>query len=200
MTNNIVRKKAKKQAILDAAQQILTTEGYKKASVAEIAKEAGASQVTLYKYFPSKIDLARAVIIKLIVEGYAASDSYLNQTDKTFVEKMKEMMDFGVSMSNSISDDFVTFMYDELSGSNGDDSVMKAYNDQKHTFWKKLLDQGRAEGAVDASISDEGALIYLDMFVEHSMNANFQKIHGPIEIKNHEDDLMHLFFYGIMGH
>ena len=200
MANNLKRKKDKKESILKAAADVFMKEGYKKASIAKIAKEAKSSQVTLYKYFPSKIILGRAVVTKLIVDGYKESDDYLNQSNKTFVEKMHEMMNFGVSMSASISDDFVMFMYDEMSGRNGDNTVMKVYNDNKHDFWAKLLNQGRAEGAVDPSISDEGALLYLDMFIVHTMDSGFQKLHSPVEIKNHEDDLMHLFFYGIMGH
>lgn len=199
MVDNLKRKKDKKESILEAATKVFVKEGYKKASIAEIAKGARSSQVTLYKYFSNKVSLARAVVIKLIIDGYNESEAYLNATNKTFVEKMQDMMNFGISMSNEISDDFVVFMYDEFSGKNGDNSVMKVYNDNKHSFWKKLLDQGRDEGAVDPNITDEGAMIYLDMFVVHAMNSEFNKLHSPVEIKNHEDDLMHLFFYGIMG-
>lgn len=199
MVNNIKRKKDKKEKILKAAEKIFVSQGYKKTSVAEIAKEAESSQVTLYKYFPSKIALARAVVIKLIVDGYRQSDEYLNDQSQTFTEKMQDMMTYGLNISNAINDDFIVFMYDEFSGKNGDTSVMKEYNRSKRTFWKKLLDQGRAEGAVDPSITDEGAILYLDMLIDHAMNPNFQTKHTAIEIKNHEDDLMHLFFYGIMG-
>ncbi|CAJ1194503.1 TetR/AcrR family transcriptional regulator [Companilactobacillus nantensis] len=199
MTNNLKRKKDKKQAILDAALKILTTQGYKKASVAEIAKEANSSQVTLYKYFPSKIALARAVIIKQIVDGYKASEDALNSSNATFAEKMEMMMSYGLNVSDSISDDFVVFMYDEFSGKNGDDSVKKTYNEYKHGFWKRLLDQGRREGAVSPDITEEGAIIYLDMFVNYAMTPNPVNAHSAVEIKNHEKDLMHLFFYGIMG-
>lgn len=200
MTNNLKRKKDKKQSILDAATHIFMKEGYKKASVAEIAKEAGSSQVTLYKYFPSKIALARLVVIKLIVDGYQAAEDALDNSTDTFVEKMENLMAYGLKTSDAISDDFVVFIYSEFSGKNGDDSVMKTYNTYKHGFWKKLLDQGRAEGAVDSQITDEGAIIYLDMFVSYAMDANPINAHSAVEIKNHEDDIMHLFFYGIMGH
>ena len=85
MVNNIKRKKNKRAAILHAAEKIFVTQGYKKTSVAQIAKEAKASQVTLYKYFPSKIALAREVVIKLITDGYQQSEEYLDNQNKTFV-------------------------------------------------------------------------------------------------------------------
>jgi len=200
MVNNLKRKSNKKQLILDAATKIFIQEGYKKASIAEIAKEANSSQVTLYKYYPSKVELARAVIIRLIVDGYRESEEFLDVDGATFVDKMEKMMAYGVDMSQSINDDFVVFMYNEFSGQNGSTSVMKTYNDYKHGFWKKLLDQGRAEGAVSPQITDEGAGIYLDMFISYAMNSNPANAHTAVEIKKHEDDLMHLFFYGLMGH
>lgn len=200
MTNNLKRKKDKKQSILDAATQIFMKEGYKKTSVAKIAKEAGASQVTLYKYFPSKIALAREVVIKMIIDGYQASEDALNNSNATFAEGVEALMSYGLTTSNAISDDFVVFMYSEFSGENGDEEVMNTYNEYKHGFWKRLLDKGRAEGAVNPQITDEGAIIYLDMFVSYAMDSNPYNAHSAIEIKNHEEDLIHLFFYGIMGH
>jgi len=199
MTNNVERKKDKKQTILQAAEKLFTINGYKKTSIAEVAKEANASQVTLYKYYPSKITLGRAVVIKLIVDGYEEFGTSLDNPEKTFEEKMQDMMVSGVSMSDSISDDFVIFMYGEFSGDTGDTSVMETYNALKRKFWKKLLDKGRAEGLVDPKITDEGAMIFLDMFISYSMNSNPHNYHSAVEIKNNEDNLMHLFFYGIMG-
>lgn len=199
MTNNLKRKKTKKQTILLAAETEFIKNGYKKTSIAQIAKEANSSQVTLYKYFPSKVALARAVVIKLIVDGYQESERALDNSNDTFVEKMENLMHYGSSMSSAINDDFVVFMYDEFSGKNGDTSVMKAYNTYKRGFWKKLLDQGRKEKMVNEQITDEGAMIYLDMFTSYAMSKNPVNAHSAVEIKNHEDDLMQLFFYGIMG-
>ena len=199
-TNNLKRKKAKKQAILDAAERNFIKDGYKKTSIAQIAKEANSSQVTLYKYFPSKIFLAREVVIKLIIDGYKGSEEALDNDKANFAQKMENLMNFGTTMSKAINDDFVVFMYDEFSGKNGDTSVMKTYNAYKRGFWKKLLDQGRKEKMVNPQITDEGAMIYLDMFISYAMSENPANAHSAVEIKNHEDDLMQLFFYGIMGH
>jgi len=200
MTNNVERKKDKKQKILIAAEKLFVTNGYKKTSIAEVAKEADSSQVTLYKYYPSKIALGRAVVNRLIVDGYEEFGNSLDNPDKTFEEKIQDMIVGGVTMADNISDDFVIFMYGEFSGDTGDTSVMETYNALKQRFWKKLLDKGRAEGVVNPKITDEGAMIFLDMFISYSMNSNPHNYHSAIEIKNNEDNLMHLFFYGIMGH
>lgn len=199
MVNNFKRKNDKKESILTAAEKIFIEQGYKKTSIAQIAKEAKSSQVTLYKYFPSKVELARTVVIKLILDGYRQSEEALDNSQDSFIKKMENIMSYGLNMSNAINDDFVVFMYNEFSGQNGDRRVRDTYNKYKHGFWKKLLDQGRAEGAVDPAITDDGAIIYLDMFINYAMSTDPVNPHSAIEIKNHEKDLMHLFFYGIIG-
>ena len=59
MDGNEKRKQQKRRQILTSATKVFSEQGYKKASIAQIAKEAKSSQVTLYKYFPSKVELAR---------------------------------------------------------------------------------------------------------------------------------------------
>ncbi|WP_119317128.1 TetR/AcrR family transcriptional regulator [Companilactobacillus formosensis] len=196
MTNNLKRKKDKRQTILDAATKVFLEKGYKKTSIANIAKEAKASQVTLYKYFPSKVALGRAVIIKLIIDGYSEYDKLLDNDAQSFVEKMKVMMSNSSSLADGINDDFVVFLQKEFSGQNGDTSVVKVYNQYKRNFWFKLLDQGRQEGVISDEVTNEGAMIFLDLFINYSMNA---KENGVVALKNHEKDIIHLFFYGIMG-
>ena len=62
---NIVEKSREKyleyekrhQHILDAAIRIFNSKGYQSATTAEIAREAGISEPTMYKHYPSKKDL-----------------------------------------------------------------------------------------------------------------------------------------------
>ncbi len=62
---NIVEKSKEKyleyerrqQDILDVAIRIFNSKGYRSSTTAEIAKEAGVSEPTMYKHFPSKKDL-----------------------------------------------------------------------------------------------------------------------------------------------
>jgi AcrR family transcriptional regulator len=195
MTNNLQRKKNKQKAILNAATKLFFVNGYKKTSIAQIAKEANSSQVTLYKYYASKVELARAVVVKLIVEGYGQYDKLLDDPDKTFVEKMQAMMRGGSSEASQISDDFVNFMLKEFRGANGSKTVLKVYNDYKVNFWNKLFDQGRKEGKVNPQISNEAALIFLDMYVSYVLNPSYD----AVKFNHHAEELIHLFYYGIMG-
>ena len=67
------RKKATRQsretrikAILAAARQVFETQGYEKATVAEIAESVGVVEGTVFSYFPSK----RILVLKVMEEFY----------------------------------------------------------------------------------------------------------------------------------
>ncbi|WP_338231098.1 TetR/AcrR family transcriptional regulator [Companilactobacillus muriivasis] len=199
MATNKNRKEQKKNDILTAATKALVTNGYKNTSVADIAKEAHSSQVTLYKYFPSKIELAREVIIKIVIDGYAEYDRRLDKSNMGFKEKVASILNFGTTEVNSINKDFMDFMIDEFQGSNGDHRVMEAYDKGKNAFWGKLMKQGRAEGVISDEIEDEVILMYVDMILTYFMNPATSQKTKDLVTKKYSNGLARIFFYGILG-
>src|SRR5947209_14463294 len=51
----------KHQAIVDAARELFTTEGYEATTIADVARKAGVAVGTVYLYFKNKNDLLFAV-------------------------------------------------------------------------------------------------------------------------------------------
>jgi AcrR family transcriptional regulator len=58
----------KERAIIDAAVALIGERGIDGATTAAIAKRAGATEKTLFRYFPSKGDLVRRVLFPLILQ------------------------------------------------------------------------------------------------------------------------------------
>lgn len=58
----------KKQAILSAASKIFQQDGYEKANTAKIAELANVSKRTLFKYYPSKLELFRHVLADFVAQ------------------------------------------------------------------------------------------------------------------------------------
>lgn len=52
---------AKRAAVLSAARRVFVRQGYAAASMADVAREAGIAVGTIYRFFPAKIDLLRAL-------------------------------------------------------------------------------------------------------------------------------------------
>ncbi len=67
----------KRQEIRSAARSVFFREGFEKASVAKIAREAGVTPNTLYWYYPGKEQLFSAVVaelIELFLQGLESRD------------------------------------------------------------------------------------------------------------------------------
>jgi AcrR family transcriptional regulator len=59
----------RREQILDAAMEVFSRKGFAMATTAEIAREAGVAEGTIYNYFPSKRELFIAVIKNFVITG-----------------------------------------------------------------------------------------------------------------------------------
>lgn len=87
----------RKQQILDAALEIFAKNGYYKASISQIAKEAKISKGLLYNYFQNKEELLTEVMsdgIKYLLRGYAEkAEGNVKEELKLMIEKSFDFMD-----------------------------------------------------------------------------------------------------------
>lgn len=87
----------RKQQILDAALNIFAKNGYYKASISQIAKEASISKGLLYNYFQNKEELLIEVMsngIKYLLRGYGQkSDKSAKEQLQKMIEQSFDMMD-----------------------------------------------------------------------------------------------------------
>lgn len=67
-------KERKRRDILIAAQEVFLSEGYVSASMDKIAAQAQMTKQTVYRYFPSKVDLFQATLRQM---GQGLDDSFL---------------------------------------------------------------------------------------------------------------------------
>lgn len=56
----------KEKRILESAIKIFSEKGFSAATTSEIAKEAGVAEGTIFRYFKTKKDLLRGILIKLV--------------------------------------------------------------------------------------------------------------------------------------
>lgn len=75
----------KEDAIVDAARRIFLEKGFARTTMAEIARQAGVADGTVYLYFKNKEDLARAVVAdfyKRLTESAQAGVDALSSTQE----------------------------------------------------------------------------------------------------------------------
>jgi len=195
VATNQERKAQQRQRILEAAIKLFKRDGFKGTHITTVAKEAGVSQVTLYKYFDSKLALGQQVVIEMIVQGYASFQKLIDDESVPFQDIVKAMMANKVTLSDAIHPDFYQFVIDEMRGVYGNSVVRQTYDDGEKKFWDAVVVRGRAAGMINPNISDEALLLYLHMYVTYFSTADIP----PEKYQRLIDQLMHLFFYGFAG-
>lgn len=75
-------REATTRRILDGAVRVLGRSGYRKATMEEVAREARLTRMTVYRYFPSRDDLMRALIGREMTAYYRELLSLAEQEER----------------------------------------------------------------------------------------------------------------------
>lgn len=85
--NKTTAREDRKAQIIDSAMNIFVEKGYNGATTAGIAKEAGISEVTLFRYFASKKELFMAGLEPILITSL--ENSIMASKDLPAIEKLK---------------------------------------------------------------------------------------------------------------
>ncbi|KOP77668.1 TetR/AcrR family transcriptional regulator [Cytobacillus solani] len=185
------RRVQKKMNILEAALALFMEYGVQKISIAEIAKEANVSQVTIYNYFDSKHNLVREVFLYYVEKAMDEFDQILNG-DIAFPEKIKQIIFTKKETANQIHEDFYQYLMKEYT--TGVNYIEKMYVEQIIPRLIDLFNEGKKQGHVDPNVSNEAILFFIQAVHEYIQREDvYQKILPLTE------DIMRLMFYGIVG-
>jgi AcrR family transcriptional regulator len=186
------RREQKKKDILRAALALFIENGVQKVSIAEIAKEAKVSQVTIYNYFDSKENLIN-LVFKLYVDQIWDEMKVLLSSDLPYEEKIKQMISFEKNMANQSMNN--VFFQDLLKDyATGQSYVKEVYLKEGLPLLIDFVNDGKNQGYIDPTLSNEAILFYLQMFQEYLGRENVVQMVLPFS-----EDLTKIFFYGISG-
>ncbi len=154
------RRQNKKNAILKAALELFSMYGYNKVSVAEIARKASVSQVSIYNYFNSKENLKQELLIKLMDDYYDETKNILEHQDPIII-KMEKLL---ISMVDIVKKSSMQFLMESIVS----DIFVNEYLVEKRAKIKTMIinfvENGKKQGIIDDSISTEAITIYIDIF------------------------------------
>jgi AcrR family transcriptional regulator len=126
-------KSSKKYAdLLKTAKNLFWKHGFKRVSVEEICQKAGVSKMTYYKYFPNKIELAKAIFNDVVEKGEKQFREIM-KCDANPAEKIKKIMLMKLESTNEISPEFMQDFYA------GREPELKKYVEKRtHEAWEIL--------------------------------------------------------------
>lgn len=182
------RREAKKMQILQAAIEMFSNNGVKNASIAEIAKKANVSQVSIYNFFENKDNLAKEAFLHYMDEKMEKSEQLLN-TNLTFPEKFKELIVESQKAESDLSEEFFQ------SSVWNNPAIQEFYQEHYYTrsikLFMNLIEQGKKEGYIDTTLLTDAIILYIGMFKN--------TLTQPGVSKKIRSDFNKLFFYGILG-
>ncbi|MFC4024870.1 TetR/AcrR family transcriptional regulator [Oceanobacillus longus] len=185
------RKAMKKKIILKATLSLFINNGVKKVSIAEIAKKANVSQVTIYNYFKSKDNLAHEVLIYYVDQIWKEYEELFNR-NIAFPDKIKGIIFDKKKAADNIHEDFYTYFMKEYS--TGINYMEELYTEKIFPRLIELFNEGRAQGYINHDISNEAIIFYIQILKDAMQKKDiYQKILPMTE------EITTLFFYGIIG-
>ncbi|MGN6714381.1 TetR/AcrR family transcriptional regulator [Anaerocolumna jejuensis] len=163
------RRQKKMEAILCAANMLFKQYGYNKVSIAEIAKKASVSQVSIYNFFESKENLKNQLLKRLWEDYYQTIISIFNSSE-TIQKKIEKFFYTVAVYSRNYSANFVAeSLRNQLEIEENTTEVQLGRIEQAVV---SLIEQGKREGVIKNTITTDAMLNFIDMF-------RFYVIHNP---------------------
>jgi AcrR family transcriptional regulator len=161
------RREEKKEAILYAAKELFKQYGFNKVSIAEIAKKASVSSVSIYNFFESKENLKNQLLKKLWEDYYQTIMSIVN-SDETIQKKIEKFFFTIADYSRNYTTNFLAqSLRSQLEIEENFTEVQLASIEKAMS---SLLEQGKKEGVIKNNITTATMLNFIDMFRYYIIN------------------------------
>ncbi|HWI48526.1 MAG TPA: TetR/AcrR family transcriptional regulator [Rummeliibacillus sp.] len=183
-----------KEKILKTTLEMLKTWEPSKLRIADIAKTAQVSQVTIYNYFGGKEALIHEVVKNYIDSSISDFQKYMQQ-DGTVKEKIERMILQDKEAYHSLSPFLINQLLTE-------DKKLAEYV-QEETTEKiippmiKLIEDGKENGEISEKVTTKAFLVFINFYLKH-----YQELMELVNQENNPDlieSMHHIFFYGICG-
>jgi AcrR family transcriptional regulator len=184
MTKNEIETK---ERILSAAKDQFFSHGFTKVTIDEIAAKVGISKKTIYKYYPSKDDLVKAVTEATLHEVEASCKSIIENTELDFVEKLRRMMTHAALHISKLGHPLIEDLQKNVP------HVWKRI----HEDFGKLLREGREKGIFRNDIDQQLVLIIYDNLIQNVISPEML-MQIPFTASQVYETIVKVIFEGIM--
>ena len=184
-----------KAKILKTTLEQLRTTELKRIRVADIARLASVSQVTIYNYFGSKEALVREAFQTYFDGAIADFEAYLAEG-----HTLKEKIEHIVFMKKASYRDFPPGLIKELVA--GDPEIAQyiegQYKEKSLPMISRIVEEGKERGEIAASVSTPNVLAFIQLFM-NQYDRILDMAHNSGDRDGFLEGMLELFFYGLSG-
>ncbi|CAM4513277.1 AcrR family transcriptional regulator [Paenibacillus endophyticus] len=187
------RTENKRKAIQLAALDLFASHGIAKVSLAEIAKKARVSPVTIYNYFGTKDALVKAVMIYFLEEEWRRQIE-LMQSDLPFHVKVKKLMFDGEEWTGKWNKEIL----EELLSNDEEWKIMveNVFEDVLPELMR-FIETGKNEGYIDHDLSSNTILVYFRLLKEIKLTPIYKEVSTNTRML---EELSKIIFYGLLNY
>ena len=181
----------RKALILAAAKRVFSRSGYEAAKTQEIAREAGVSEALVYRHFPTKLALYRAVLRQTVREQDENFAEFApeNPSGAAVIRGLKQYFSHTAALGEDEMQQRFRMLLASLSG---DGTYAKLVYRRSRRMLDRSLEEAMARAREDGDIT--GRLLPMvdtSMFIEHvgtMMSANVASAHedAPYTVQGEE--------------
>ncbi|MDP4087270.1 MAG: TetR/AcrR family transcriptional regulator [Bacillota bacterium] len=181
-----------KEKIMNITLEMLKTWDANKIRIADIAKAAKVSQVTIYNYFGSKEALLREVYKNYINNSFAGFLEFMNGE-----HTVKEKIEWIILQERESVNNLTPYMIALAEDQEISQFLEKEYNEKIIPAFLQFIEEGKKSGEISSSISTQGVLMYINMSMKYYKDfLGTIRDSGNLELIN---EMLHIFLYGLCG-
>jgi AcrR family transcriptional regulator len=194
------RKEQSKEDIRKAAWELFSQFGVDKVSMTDIARKAGVSQATIYNNFGSKEALTREFVTTM-VQDLVDHIQQIITPQRSYEEKMAAFFQLiSAMMTDGRSSTSGSAVFTSSLDLQNDPEIKKIRMDAQEkmiALMLGLIEEGRQQGHVNPSLSDEALRVYFTVFMDVFTHSEFQRQYQRHPNLVHE--LGTLMMHGLSG-
>ncbi|MFT9494958.1 TetR/AcrR family transcriptional regulator [Anaerosolibacter sp.] len=184
--------------LMEKAEELFFTMGYKRVTIDEIAAAAGISKMTIYKYFPSKEDLLIEVLIQISERALKPITEKIDEIVSP-AEKIEYIFSLGTNAARTIP---VVLYRDILETPRVVEKLQDYKKNHMLSIWNKILQEGIDQGEIrpfdiefmSHFLSDMAVHLDWTKLLSNSFYLNEEKGIGWLV-----ENIYDFFKYGLLG-
>lgn len=186
------RREKKKKQIISSLTELMMKKNFKKIGIRELAEHASVSPASIYNFFGSKEKLAKLVFQQLFDD---ASEEFIIAIngDHSFSEKVTMLFKMSNKNQEALnSEGLKNFMFEDPAFI----AHINEYMEQvAMPLFMKLIEQGKAEGAISEAISERAIMMYYHSLIGAYSDPALRE-NMDVQLRK---EMAQMFMYGVFG-
>lgn len=182
----------KYSAIMQTSRELFWKHGFRRVTIEEICREAKTSKMTFYRFFPNKLELARAVFDSVADEGLMKLRKILKE-ESSPSGKMQKILELKLEGTNNISEEFLNDFYN-----NPELGLTSYIEERSKALWLETIElfrEGQADGWIRKEMKVEFMFLFMQKATPMITDKEMLKLYSsPQELIM---ELANMFVYGI---